>query len=71
MLLTLCEEPEEVTVVVRKLVDQQLGPMSTEKVKGHEDLRFRLQSTSGECQMDEFYQTTAISEWWLTGGEPL
>lgn len=70
-LLTLCEESEEVAVMVRKLVDQQLGPVLTEKVKGHKDLRLRLQATSCERQMDEFYQTTAISEWWLTGREPL
>lgn len=69
-LLTLGEESEEVAVVVRKLVDQQLGPVLTEKVKGHKDLRFRLQATSCECQMDEVYQTTTISEWWLTAGEP-
>lgn len=57
--------------MVRKLVDQELGPVLTEKVKGHEDLRIRLQATSCKRQMDEFYQVTAISERWLTGGEPL
>lgn len=57
--------------MVRKLVHQQLGPVLTEKVKGHENLRLRLQATSCECQMDELYQTTALRERRLTGREPL
>lgn len=57
--------------MVRKLVNQQLGPVFTEKVKGHEDLRLGFQATSCECQMDKFDQTTAIGEWWLTAREPL
>lgn len=57
--------------MVRKLVDQQLGPVFTEEVKGHEDLRLRFQATSCESQMDEFYQTTAFGERWLIAGEPV
>lgn len=65
--LTLHQQPENVTVLVRELVEKKVSPVLTEKIKWHQNILIWLKTPGSKCQMDGLQKPGTIAQRRLGG----
>lgn len=60
--LTLHQQPENVTVLVRELVEKKKSPVLTEKIKWHQNIFFWFKAPGSKCQMNGLQKPGTIRQ---------
>ena len=60
--LTLHQQPEDVTVLVRELVEQEVSPVLTEKIKWHQNVLLGFQAPGSECRVNRPQEPGAVGQ---------
>lgn len=56
------QQPENVTVLVRELVEKKVSPVLTEKIKRHQNIFIWFKAPGSKCQMNGLQKPDTIRQ---------
>ena len=60
--LTLHQQPEDITVLVRELVEEVVSPVLAEKIKWHQNIFLWFKAPGSECQVNGLQEPGAVRQ---------